>query len=172
VQQVLADSEARYLHPAVLSVWKQQNPTTRADLDQFDLRERGKRAVVRRLTAASQDAGVPLFLGTDSSAPGMFPGQSAHVELRELVAAGLTPYDAVAAGTRNPGAFLSRHVRTSTPFGTVAAGSRADLLLLSGNPLSSISNAAAIVGVVVRGTWYPRSRLETMRAAAAAGFEQ
>lgn len=46
-----------------------------------------------------------MLLGTDASAPGMFPGKSAHVELQELVAAGLTPFEALTAGTANAGRF-------------------------------------------------------------------
>jgi imidazolonepropionase-like amidohydrolase len=172
LQQVWADPETRFLHPAVLSMWKAQNATTRRDLPRFDLREHGKQQVVRRLTDLLHEAGVPLFVGTDASASGMFPGRSAHLELQELVAAGLTPFEALAAGTRVPGEFLSRRIRGSQPFGTVTVGSRADLLLVGGNPLADVANTAAIVGVVVRGTWYSRSQIEARRTAAVAGFVQ
>jgi imidazolonepropionase-like amidohydrolase len=145
-------------------MWRQQNPTTRADLARFDLRERGKQVVVRDLARALNLAGVSLLLGTDASAPGMFPGKSAHTELAELVVAGLTPYQALATGTRNPGSFLGRHVRAAVPFGTVTAGSRADLLLLNGSPQTDISKARGIVGVIVRGAWFTRAELDSMRA--------
>lgn len=163
VQSVMNDPEARFLHPAVLGMWRRQNPTTRPDLDRFDRRERGKQVVVRRLTRALHDAGVPLFLGTDASAPGMFPGSSAHMELAELVAIGLTPYLALATATRHPGEFLARRVPEGPRLGTVAVGSRADLLLLDADPLSDVANAARIAGVVVRGRWYERSQLDSMR---------
>jgi hypothetical protein len=167
VEQLWTTPEAQFLHPAVQAMWRQQNPTRRADLKRFDLRERGKQAVVRRLTRALNEAGVPLLLGTDASAPGMFPGKSAHIELSELVVAGLTPYQALATGTSSPGRFLHRQVGQSPPFGTVAVGSRADLLLLNANPLIDISHVARITGVVVRGRWYPRSQIDSMRVARA-----
>jgi len=163
MEKVWADPEAAYLDPAVLNMWRQQNPTGRADLPRFELRERGKRVVLQRLTRALHDAGVPLLLGTDASAPGMFPGKSAHIELMELVAAGLTPHEALATGTSNSGRFLSRHVRPSSPFGTVSVGSRADLLLLNANPLTDISHVARVAGVVLRGRWYARSKIDSMR---------
>ena len=121
------------------------------------------------LTRALNEAGVALLLGTDASAPGMFPGKSTHIELEELVVAGLTPYQALATGTRNPGSFIRKYVRTSPPFGTVTKGSRADLMLLSANPLSDISNAARIRGVFVRGKWYARTEIDAMRAAQKSG---
>jgi predicted amidohydrolase YtcJ len=163
VERVWTDPEAQFLHPTVQNMWRQQNPTTRADLGRFDLRERGKQTIVRPFTRALNEAGVPLLLGTDASAPGMFPGKSAHIELRELVAAGLTPYQALATGTSNTGRFLYRRVRPTSPFGTVTAGSRADLVLLSANPLADISHLARIAGVVVRGKWYSRVHIDSIR---------
>ncbi len=170
IRNLWDDPEVRFLHPTTVSMWREQNPTRRTELNRFDLRERGKQTVVRRLTHLLSEAQVPLLLGTDSSAPGMFPGKSAHIELTELVKAGLTPYQALATGTRNAGRFLSGHVRGASPFGTVAVGSRADLLLLEGNPLVDISNVEKIMGVLVRGKWFTRTRLDSMRAHATASF--
>ena len=164
------DPELRFLHPATVNTWKEQNPTRRTELNRFDRREQGKHAVVRRLTHLLSEAGVPLLLGTDSSAPGMFPGKSAHIELTELVKAGLTPYEALATGTRNAGRFLSEHVRGAGAFGTVEVGSRADLLVLEANPLVDVSNVGKIAGIIVRGKWFSRAQLDSMRAEASARF--
>lgn len=169
VQRLWTDPEAQFLHPTILNMWKTQNPTSRPDLRQFDLRERGKQVAVRQLTLALNDAGVPLFLGTDASAPGMFPGKSAHIELTELVAAGLTPFQALATATSNPGRFLTEHVRGNPPVGTVTVGSRADLLLVNADPLTDISHVARIAGVVVRGKWHARGQIDSMRVAQGAG---
>ena len=110
---------------------------------------------LKQLTLAMHRGGALLLLGTDSpSIPGMFPGASIHEELRLLVEAGLTPYEALSAGTRTAGAFAQR-VFGSAPFGTIAVGQRADMLLLNGNPLSDVANARHPAGVVVRGRWLP-----------------
>jgi imidazolonepropionase-like amidohydrolase len=163
VQRLWTDPEAEFLHPTILNMWKTQNLTSRPDLRRFDLRERGKQVVVRQLTLALNDAGIPLFLGTDASAPGMFPGKSAHIELTELVAAGLTPFQALTTGTSNPGRFLTQHVRGNPPVGTVTVGSRADLLLLNADPLTDISHVARIAGVIVRGKWHAHGQIDSMR---------
>jgi imidazolonepropionase-like amidohydrolase len=160
---VLSNSEARYLHPNVLAMWREQNPTRRQDLARFSLRERVKYDFLKDFIPALQDGGVLLLLGTDSSAPGMFPGKSAQLELQELVATGLTPYQALATGTRNAGQFIKEHMRGAEPFGTVSIGQRADLLLLDMNPLIEVDNISRIVGVSVRGRWLPKGDLEKMR---------
>lgn len=162
VALVVGDREARFLHPDVLDMWRRQNPTTRRDIGRFELRERAKYGFLQRLTLALSEADVPLLLGTDASAPGLFPGMSAHLELRELVKAGLTPYEAIAAGTRSPGAFIGNRV-PGVAFGSITPGSRADLLLLRGNPLDDVVNAGAIEGVLVRGAWFTRRSLEERR---------
>jgi hypothetical protein len=169
---VLADPEVRYLHPDVRAMWEAQNPTRRPDRDRFDLREQAKYPFLQVLTKALSDAGVLLLLGTDASVSGLFPGKSAHVELEELVKAGLTPYEALATGTRNPGAFLHGRGVGDGPFGTVAPGQRADLLLVRGNPLDDVAHAAEIEGVMVRGRWVPRTELERLREERAASYRR
>ena len=87
---------------------------------------------MKRLAKALQDAGAGLLLGADASGPYTgAPGPSVHTELATLVQAGLTPYQALLTGTRNPAQYFG----TLDSTGTVAVGKRADLLLLEHNPL-------------------------------------
>jgi imidazolonepropionase-like amidohydrolase len=53
-------------------------------------------------------------------------------------------------------------------FGTVAAGNRADLILLPANPLADARNVARRAGVMVRGRWLPAAELDRMLAEMAA----
>lgn len=111
---------------------------------------------LRQLAVAMQRGGVRLLLGTDSpTIPGMFAGASIHEELRLLVESGLTPYEALVAGTRAAGEFAQRHFK-ATPAGVVAPGYRADLVLLAANPLEDVGNARMPLGVMARGSWLPR----------------
>ena len=79
-------------------------------------------------------------------------------ELHYLVRAGLTPYEAIRAGTYDAADFL----HALDDFGTVAVGRRADLILAEGNPLQDVANINRRVGVMVRGRWLPQSELQTM----------
>jgi imidazolonepropionase-like amidohydrolase len=114
-----------------------------------------------RLLKALQDAEAGVLLGTDAADFnimnwGVLPGTSAPEELQALVEAGLTPYQALAAGTRNPAAFLG----TLDSTGTVEVGKRADLMLLHGNPLENIGNTKRPAGVMVGGRWLAREELD------------
>ena len=171
VEGVFQDAEAKYLHPDVLRMWQSNNPTKRPDREQFAARERVKYPFVQRLTRGLNQAGVLLLLGTDSSAAGLFPGRAAHLELRELVAAGLTPYQALATGTRNAGQFIAAQVRGADRFGTITVGGRADLVLLDRNPLENIDHTLTIAGVMARGRWLPGAELQRLRDEIAATYE-
>lgn len=160
--RVFADEAFARLAPDVQQLWRSQNPARRPDVDAFARRERVKRSAVARLTALLQAANVPLLLGTDASAPGLFPGRSAHLELEELVKAGLTPYEALSTGTRTAAGFLERFRRpraardpAASPPGIIAPGHAADLILVRENPLEDVRHLSAIEGVVVAGRWMP-----------------
>lgn len=92
-------------------------------------------------------AGVPIALGTDVNNPFVFPGYSVHEELVWMVRAGLTPAQALRAGTAGAAAFL----RASDRIGAVAPGFEADLVLLSGNPLERIENSRRVAAVIADG---------------------
>ena len=71
-----------------------------------------------------------------------------------MVDAGLTPYQALRTGTQNVGTYFR------TTDGVVAAGRRADLLLLDANPLQDIGNSTRIAGVMVNGRWLPKADID------------
>lgn len=93
------------------------------------------RAAVRALAAA----GVPLLAGTDAPNPGTAHGVSIHRELELLVAAGLTPVEALAAATAVPAKTFGLSDR-----GRIAPGLRADLLLVDGDPTVDVLATRAI----------------------------
>ena len=110
----------------------------------------------RRLIKELHGAGVPFALGSDAPQFWNVPGFSAHRELKSLVDAGLSPYQALRTGTANVGVYF----KTETTTGTVAAGKRADLVLLDANPLQSIENTWKISGVVLNGRWLSKADID------------
>lgn len=115
-------------------------------------------AFQRKLLKSFSDAGVPLMAGTDATEVGPVAGFGLHHELQEFVNDGLTPYQALQTASIN----VAKYLRQSGAFGTVGIGKRADMVLLSANPLANIANTRSIEGVMVRGRWLDRAHLDEM----------
>lgn len=113
-------------------------------------------ALRRRLIEALHDGGVGILLGSDAPQTWNVPGFSIHRELATYVASGLSPFEALVTGTRA----VAEHLGTTGSAGTVAAGKRADLVLLDGNPLEDISSTSRIAGVLIGGRWIPRDEID------------
>lgn len=109
---------------------------------------------------ALKEKEVCLVLGTDSGTGGMglVPGVSVHDELKTLVDAGFTPYEALASGTVIASKVASL-MTGQDDFGTISPGKRADLVLLGNNPLSSIDHVKQIEGVMAAGRWYDKETI-------------
>lgn len=105
-----------------------------------------------------QEAGVLLLAGSDSGAFNsyVYPGESLHGELRELVAAGLTPQQALETSVVNGPKFFD----LENSYGSIAAGKVADLIILEANPLKDIKNVSRIDAVVRSGKVYDREKLK------------
>lgn len=119
----------------------------------------------KELIKALHDAGVPVLLGSDSPQVFNVPGFSSHRELESMVAAGLTPFEALASATTAPAAFFE-----TAAWGTIEPGRAADLVLLRANPLEDITNSRTIEGVMVRGRWLDRAELDAGLAAIEAKY--
>lgn len=115
-----------------------------------------------KVMLALHAAGAKLLVGPDSPQFFLVPGFATHRELASFVEAGLSPYQALEAATRNPGEYFAEIMKTRRDFGTVEVGLRADLLLLDANPLQSVANLSKRSGVMVRGRWLPESELRKM----------
>lgn len=113
-------------------------------------------ANVRALHAA----GVEILAGTDAGNPGTAHGASMHGELELLVRAGLTPSEALAAATSVP----ARRFKLADR-GRIAAGQRADLLLVDGDPTRDILATRAIVTVWKNGYVVARAQPQAPAAA-------
>lgn len=111
----------------------------------------------RALLTALDEAGARILAGTDSGY--LLPaGIALHEELRELRAAGLTPFEVLSAATRSAGEYLG-----DPSIGTIHAGARADLLLVATNPLDDLTVLKRFSGLMVNGVWMPNERTRAVR---------
>jgi imidazolonepropionase-like amidohydrolase len=103
-------------------------------------------------------AGVTIAAGTDSFDSYLPTGLALHRELEELVASGLTPYEALQAGTRAAAHAMGRLDER----GTIEIGKRADLLLLDADPTRDITATRRIRAVIHGGLVLDAADIATM----------
>ena len=106
----------------------------------------------RRMAAA----GVPIGVGSDGGSDMDFPGIGTHRELELLSEAGLSPMEVLQSATRTGALALQK----LEELGTLQPGRRADLLLLSGNPLEDVRNFRKIDRMMLEGQWIDRQSLK------------
>jgi imidazolonepropionase-like amidohydrolase len=119
------------------------------------------RANRRALVLAIHRAGGPLLAGTDTPNAFVIPGFSLPDELELLVAAGLSPGNALLAATRD----AARYLGQESSWGTVEPRRRADVVLLDANPLKDIRNVRLRSGVMLSGRWFSRAELDALARA-------
>ena len=83
-------------------------------------------------------------------------GWTLHRELEMLVAAGLTPWEALNSATVVP----ARYLGAERESGSIAPGRRADLVLLDADPLADIRNTTRISAVMIGGRVLQREELD------------
>jgi imidazolonepropionase-like amidohydrolase len=156
-EQLLSYSELNYMPPAVVQNWKnfldegvKNTPFYSGEFASVHAENRQK------LLKALQEGGARILFGTDAPQIFSVPGFSVRHELTIMEEAGLTPYEILTTATRAVG----RHFEEKDRFGTVTEGSRADLLMVSENPLETPDTITQHRGVMIRGLWLPRQQID------------
>ena len=129
----------------------QKGNTNRPDAQTFH-------AIQARNLAKMNAAGVRIVVGTDGNTP-----WAPHVEMEDMVKAGMTPMQVITAATRNGAAFLKL-----TDVGTIEANKSADFLVLDANPVDDITNTRRISSVYLRGAAVDRAPFRVNQTAQAA----
>ena len=110
----------------------------------------------RKLIYECQRNGVGLLLGSDGPQVFNVPGFSVHHELKYMVDAGLTPFQALQSGTVNVAKYFNL-----TNSGMIKTGFVADMVLLDANPLENIENTKKIAGVMLGNNWLAKDIIKT-----------
>jgi imidazolonepropionase-like amidohydrolase len=104
-----------------------------------------------QVLGALHKAGVPIVAGTDQAVP----GHSLHRELELYVQAGMSPMQAIQSATIVP----ARAMKLDRQVGTIAAGKRADLILVAGRPDRNISDIRKVKTVIAAGREFHCAKL-------------
>ena len=110
----------------------------------------------RKLIHECQRNGVGLLLGSDGPQVFNVPGFSVHHELKYMVDAGLTPFQALQSGTVN----VSKYFNLKNS-GMIKTGYVSDLVLLEANPLENIEHTKKIAGVMLGKHWLSKAEIDT-----------
>lgn len=149
-----------FIPPSVRAAWdpKRDFRLSAADADDFKTM-RAANAIRDNIVRVLASSGAPLLVGTDTGNPYVIAGESLHDEIELMVAAGAPRPRVLRAATADAARFLGR-----PHDGLVAVGAKADLLLVDVDPLTTPLPLVP-AGVVLRGTWIPRSELDAKLAA-------
>ena len=155
-QRLAHDPRLKFVPESIRKTW----PELKDDGDSATYRRQMEG--VYRLVSLATRTKVEVLAGTDTGDPYTIPGATLHDELEQLVAAGMTPHQALEAATVAP----ARLFEWDGAMGTVERGKLADLVLLNADPLADIRNTRKIAAVFSRGKYYSRKNLDAILAGA------
>jgi hypothetical protein len=147
----------QYLPGSVETRWKQMiSDFTKSEPKEFALTyNKFKMDMVSQMHQKE----IPIMAGTDCPIFFLTPGLSLHEELAELVAAGLSPLEALKSATYWP----AKYFEMEDELGSIKAGHWADLLILNANPLDDIRNTTKIEAVIKQGNLLDQKTLNELK---------
>jgi len=147
---IVNSTYSKYISASLMNEWQTAwgkritRHTKLADWEGLDKTFQSQMQLVNHL----HKIGVMILAGSDFAGMAyVYPGISLHQELKLLVQAGLSNYEALKTATINPAIFMSKQ----NLYGSIAVEKYADLLILEKNPFDKIENLKTTTFVIVKG---------------------
>ena len=141
-----------YLPKELVDSWKQWLADAVQTQEAGDQKRKRDRFEVLKLFVGS---GAPLLIGADDG-PFMVPGFGCHIEMKHFSDAGFSNAEILRFATINGARFYNK----ADEFGAIKKGLRADLVLLSVDPLDDIRHTSQVEGTMVGGRWYSKEKID------------
>ncbi len=130
--------------PGLVETWHSVEYIAKTLSSPMTFKSRAAFAMAIRNVKTLSDAGILIAMGTDSGAmPTRLAGWAEHRELQLMVAAGLTPMQAIVSATAGSAKVIGQEAER----GTLEPGKRADFLVLEADPLEHIENTVFIASI-------------------------
>lgn len=110
----------------------------------------------RKLFLELHRSGVPMIMSSDSPQVFNVPGFSIHHEIKLMSEAGMSNYEILKSGAVEPAKYMNQEQE----WGMIKEGMAADFVLVEKNPLEHLETMQKPLGIVIRGRYYDRERLE------------
>ena len=152
------DTLLQYIDPKVVETYQGRiNSAKRASASSTEFQKK-LAAKMASLVPQLYKAGVNIVAGSDCGASNAYtyPGQALHQELKEMVAVGLTPAQALKTATVNG----SKLLRVESFYGNLSPGKCADMIIVDANPLADISAVDHIYTLIAHHKVYTKTDLQ------------
>lgn len=159
-EELATDPEMKYMPASTIQKWiENKNRLTGGDHysdEQWNTFNEIRKQMILKLHREGQG----LILGSDAPQVFNVPGFSIHHELQFMLDAGLSPLEALQTGTLHPALYFDQEGE----YGEIIEDASADFILSAENPLEDLSTLREPVGVMVRGQWLSKERIDTKLA--------
>ena len=154
--KMLQEPEMQYMPSKTRFAWRQNKERIIGNEDYNEATWQKYIEIRKALLKEMDKQGVTILLGSDAPQVMNVPGFSIHHEMAAMVDAGISNRKVLESGTIGPAQFFD----VERDHGKIAIGASADLVLLDADPLVNIKNTNTVSGVMVRGKWLSKEKID------------
>lgn len=154
---LMQETEISYMPSKTRFAWLQSKNNLIKGADYSEGKFKKFLDIRKKTLLAMHQSNVNLLLGSDAPQVMNVPGFSLQHEMQSWADAGIPNWKILQAGTSE----VARFFKAESEFGDIAPGLAADLILLNANPVDAIKNMKDISGVMNKGVWMDKSKIDS-----------